>query len=140
MMTSALIQCDGADVPSEFGSVSWNKCEAISHRGGSPNLNLRLQNLSHALTSTIDSFAADLVRIAAYVYAADQSVRRGGQKDIYGKHWKRHFGMVVPVGEPGFWNGSGVRQQLEETLGFLSEDLWQFAFTQAEPDIPAVGS
>ncbi len=135
MMTSALIQCDGADVPSEFGSVSWNKCEAISHRGGSPNLSLRLQNLSHALISTIDSFAADLIRISAYVYAADQSVRRGGPTDIYVKHWKRHFGMVVPVSDPDFWNEANVRRQLEETLSFLSEDQWQFAFTQAEPDI-----
>ena len=134
MMKSALIECDGAEVPSEFASVSWDECKAISHRGRNPNLKLSLQNLSHALTATIDSFAADLVRIAAYVYAADQSVRRGGPKDIYGKHWKRHFGMVVPVSDPGLWNRSDVRQQLEETLSFLSEDQWQFAFTQAEPD------
>ena len=138
MLTSALIKCDGASVPSDFAPASsgvkeWDVHEVINHRGHNPNLKLSLQSLSHALTS-IDSFAADLVRIAAYVYAADQSVRRGGPKDIYGKHWKRHFGMVVPVSEPDFWNGSGVCQQLGETLGFLSDDQWRFAFIQAEPD------
>ena len=79
-MRCALVQCDGAAIPSELESTSWDIRETISHRGRNPNLNLRLQSLSHALTKTIDSFAADLVRIAAYVYAADQSVRRGGGK------------------------------------------------------------
>ena len=134
MMTSALVQCDGAAIPPELESAAWDVREAIGHKGGNPNLSLRLQNLSHALTSTIDSFAADLVRIAAYVYAADQSVRRGGERDVYVKHWKRRFGIVVPVSDPDFWNEANVREQLGETLSFLSEDQWQFAFTQAEPD------
>jgi hypothetical protein len=134
-VTRALFQCDGAPISSAFESVEWQVHDQINHQGSSATLNLRLENLSHALLATIEARAADLVRIAAYVYAADQTMSRGGPADVYGRHWRRHFGMAMPVNDPGFWNGDEVRAQLGSTLAFLSDDTWEFSFSEARPDV-----
>lgn len=133
-MTSTLFQCDGAILPAAFESAAWEIRDCINYQGPAATLNLRLENLSHALLAIINARAADLVRIAAYVYAADQSVSRGGPADVYGKRWRRHFGMAVPVSDPNFWNRDDVCSQLKATLEFLSDDLWEFSFSQAVLD------
>ncbi len=73
----------------------------------------------------------DLVRIAAYAYSADQMVSRGGPSDIYGRDWRREFILCAPVSDPDFWAASAVRDALQETLGFVSDDVWRFHFTKA---------
>jgi hypothetical protein len=103
-VTSALFQCDGATIPAAFESAAWEIRDCVNCQGPAATLNLRLENLSHALLATIHARATDLVRIAAYAYADDQSVSRGGPADVYAKRWRRHFGMAVPVRDPGFWN------------------------------------
>ena len=132
-MTQFLVLCDDSPLPDGYtGGVSTTM--EIRHRGRDPDLNLRIQNLSHALLATVDNRAADLVRIASYVYAVDQSVRRGGPKDVYGRDWQRQFLMSIPVTDPSFWNTAEVKDLLSETLFFLSEDRWEFYFTQVLPD------
>lgn len=133
-MTTALFQCDGATLPDAFESATWDIRERINSKGPAATLNLRLENLSHALLATIHARAADLVRIAAYVYAADQSVSRGGPADVYAKRWRRHFGMAIPVSDPSFWNRDDICSQIKITLEFLSDDVWEFSFSQAVPD------
>lgn len=135
-MTSALFQCDGGEIPISFRSHQWDRAEQITYRGQTPNLSLRLDNLSHNLLQLLDSTATDLVRVAAYVYAADQFISRGGPTDIYGQGWSRHFGMVIPVNDPDLWNAPAVRSALTETLYFLSDDRWEFAFASASQEDP----
>jgi 7-cyano-7-deazaguanine synthase in queuosine biosynthesis len=134
-VTRALFLCDGAAMPTAFESVKWQSRDQINHQGPSATLNLRVENLSHALLARIDARAADLVRIGAYVYAADQSISRGGPKDVYGAHWRRQFGMAIPVGDPAFWNRADVAAQLAMTLNFLSDDTWEFSFSEARPGV-----
>lgn len=43
--------------------------------------------------------------------------------------------MSVPVSDPEFWNSEPIRSHLGATLGFLSDDRWDFAFSQAAPYI-----
>lgn len=130
----ALVRCDGAPIPPALRRQQWDICESVNQHGPLADTNLRLQNLSHALLARVEERAADLVRLAAYVYAADQLVSRGGLKDVYGRHWQREFMLVVPVGEPRFWNLDEVRARLGRVLSFLSGDRWHFFFCQGDPE------
>lgn len=112
----------------------WDTSEKLSSRGADPNLNLRIHSPSHALLSTVDASAADLVRIASYVYASDQAVSRGGEADAFDDDWERDFTLCVPVSDPDFWHGKEVLAGLVETLRFLSGDRWFFEFTKTAPE------
>jgi 7-cyano-7-deazaguanine synthase in queuosine biosynthesis len=132
-MRRVAFRCDGAPLPRAWKDVPWDREAPINHWGPRANLNLRLQNLSHALLGQVAARADDLVRIAAYVYAADQSVSRGGPADVYGTQWRRHLAMSIPVSDPDYWNQPPVVAQLQAILSFLSEDRWEFTFVRAEP-------
>lgn len=132
-MSRALVQCDEAPIPTSLEQETWDVREHIRHRSGDPDLNLLIENLSHACLHTVDRHASDLVRIAAYVYAADQIVRRGGMKDVYGKHWRREFSLVIPVSDSDFWMQEQLCLQLEAMLAFLTDDGWHFYFTSGVP-------
>lgn len=133
-MPRALFQCDEAVVPASWNALEWDTRERLNHRTGERDLNLVIENLSHACLRTVDDHAADLVRIAAYVYGADQVVPRGGSKDVYGRHWRREMSLAIPVSDPQFWNQDTVKSQLEGLLSFLTDDLWQFAFSRGTPE------
>ncbi|MCH8804496.1 MAG: hypothetical protein IH986_00215, partial [Planctomycetes bacterium] len=75
-----------------------------------------------------------MVRIAAYVYGADQLVSRGGDADVHGDKWERDLALCVPVSDPDFWRNKEVRLRLEEVLRFLSGDRWTFDFSKATPE------
>ena len=126
--------CDGAPLPPDWDDGSWDYVDAINHEGPRADLNLRLQNLSHALLSQVSARAADLVRIAAYVYAADQSVNRGGSADVYGRQWRRGLALSIPVSDREYWNQPAVIDRLQSLLSFLSEDQWQFAFVDGQQE------
>ena len=130
-MAKVRIQCDGATIPSRWRNSSWDRTEEIRQWGHKADLTLRIENLTHALLTGVGGRATDLVRIASYAYAADQLVSRGGEADVYGRQWRREFAVCLPVNEPVFWNRAGIRRRLQETLSFLTEDRWDFAFSEA---------
>lgn len=132
-MKRALFRCDGALAPTSLGAKGWDVEGSLDHRGPQANLNLRIESPAHTLLASIEDRAADLVRIAAYVYAADQLVRRGGEADVHGDAWERIFTLCLPVSDPAFWADSQVAEGLEGALRFLSGDRWEFHFTQAAP-------
>ena len=71
----------------------------------------------------------DLTRIATYIYCADQAVKRGDvNEDVFGDEWRRSLFFRIPVHDPDFWNSQRVNNLLCTTLGFLSEDQYQFDF------------
>ena len=135
-MTRALFLCDGATVPREWRKLDWDAQYPINHRGtAKQTLNLRLQNLGETVLDNIEPRAADLVRIAAYAYAADLSVRRGGERDPYNRKWRRSLHLAVPVGDRDFWEAPDTSRRLSDALGFLSDDDWTFDFADAAPDL-----
>ncbi|MGV9764746.1 hypothetical protein [Micromonospora tulbaghiae] len=70
---------------------------------------------------------ADLVRLAALVYAADRSVTRRAN----GSSWsQRRFQLHIPVTDPDAWQAS--QAHWEALLGFLSGDAWSLAFHPAQ--------
>jgi hypothetical protein len=133
-MRQVLVGCDGAKVPASQLGPQAPLRRSLNHREPEANVNLRIQSPSSTLLTRVDARAADLVRIASYVYAADQSVSRGGEADVHGDDWKRQFTLYTPVSEPGFWNGESVSKPLGEVLAFVSDDTWNFHFTQASPE------
>ncbi len=130
---SILFLCDGAAKPAAWDGIPYDRELSLSYFGTKANLNLRIENLSHALLASIDDRAADLVRIASYVYAADQTVSRGGQKDIYGESWRRDMHLAIPVSDPKFWGEPGITSDLQDIIHFLSNDRWRFSFVSGIP-------
>ncbi len=130
--TRALIRCNRALVPTELDQQKWSYRRELGSVGPSPTLTLRVQSLAGTVISSINSHAADLVRIASFIYGADQSVSRGGIADVYGEDWRRHMALCIPVTEPGFWMQESVRSQITEVLTFLTDDDWEFHFCEAD--------
>src|SRR4051812_345348 len=92
------------------------------------DVHLKIEHLSRRLCSNLLPQAVDLVEIAAYVYAADQAIGRGGTKTFeYGCKWRRHVRFEIPVRKPDFWERPDVLDELCRTLGFLSDDDYEFS-------------
>jgi hypothetical protein len=95
-MRQVLVGCDGAKVPASQLGPQAPLRRSLNHREPEANVNLRIQSPSSTLLTRVDARAADLVSIASYVYAADQSVSRGGEADVHGDDWKRQFTLYTP--------------------------------------------
>lgn len=96
--------------------------------GDRPNVRLRLLDLRREMVREVPPAFQDLLEIAAYVYAADQAVRRGGRADETGAGWRRRLFFRVPVRDPDLWASPAVHDRLVSVLSFLSEDEYGFAF------------
>jgi hypothetical protein len=104
---------------------------------GRNDVHLRLEHLSQRLCANLPGVAVDLLEIAAYVYAADQAVTRGGRVEIeYGRRWRRHFRFEIPVRCLDIWRRADVHAALTEALSFLSDDDYEFNFTRLRTPPP----
>lgn len=132
-MKRVLVQCDEAALPLD---VRAEKRIALSlrHRGPKANLSIGIQTPSEALLAGLGERPRDLVRIAAYVYVADQSVSRSPPTDVYGDEWVRDFAVCIPVSDPDFWSQPAIHDALTAVLRFASGDRWRFIFTPASPE------
>ena len=126
----ALVVCDNAKASHALISDKYDQTIQLNHLGPNSDLNLRIENISHAVLQDVGNRATDFVRIASYIYVADQSLSRGGPTDIYGKHWRRDLSFAIPVQDANFWNQDHVKRLLVEVLSFLTEDNYHFEFTQ----------
>lgn len=98
-------------------------------------LNTQTQ-LAHGLSDTVrdllkqgiypSGLGADLVLIAALVYAADTRLSRGTESQ---DTWTREIRLMVPVVEFERWQS--VQGLLSETLNFLTGDRWRIDFRSA---------
>jgi hypothetical protein len=96
---------------------------------GRDDVHLRIDHITGAMCAGLPDVAADLVELASFVYAADQAVNRGGTKEFeYGRHWRRQFRFEVPVRRVDKWRQPEVVDVLAATLGFLSDDDYEFGF------------
>lgn len=107
----------------------------LSGRAGFGNITLRIEDVHTKMFRGVPPLFHDLLEIATYVYSADQAVRRGADDvDTFGNGWRRDLHFVVPVRNPDFWNRRDVREALCSTLGFLSDDQYQFDFVRLDQD------
>ncbi len=101
--------------------------------GKSKAVSLRIGHIRKSLVLRLPDVALDLIEIAAFVYAIDSSVSRGGLTDQkMGAKWHRSFRVSLPVRNLALWSNLQLKRTLEETLMFLSGDRFIFDFTQIE--------
>jgi 7-cyano-7-deazaguanine synthase in queuosine biosynthesis len=101
--------------------------------GPRANIRLRLDDIRRRLLDVEPTLLTDLAEIATYVFAADNSVRRGGVKfKNMGEAWRRSFRLVIAVRQPGTWREPQRLHTLREVLAFLTEDEWGFEFVELE--------
>ena len=130
MTEKHLILCGGAKLSSRNKAWRESKPIRLELGKGEKQLHLRLHHITRRLASQIPAIAIDLLEIATYVYAADQMVSRGGLKEFeYGTKWRRQFRLEIPVRLPDKWNDPKMISLLQETIGFLSDDDYEFHFT-----------
>ena len=106
--------------------------------GKHANVTLKISDISKTMAANIPPVLVDLLEIATYVYCADQATTRGaGNTKNYGAKWRRRFKFHIPVRVPDVWSSSPVLAALQGTLGFLSDDEYEFTFEELT-DPPAV--
>src|SRR3954453_17297047 len=101
MANEHLVLCGGAGPT--VRKRAWRKAPTLALRLGkkASDVHLGIEHFARQLCGRVPDVATDLLEIAAYVYAADQGVRRGGTKEFdYGERWCRHFRFVIPVRRP----------------------------------------
>lgn len=129
MQDKRYIICGGVDypVPQEF-----QKKMLRFHLYGKDDenkLTLDVQKMRTELFANINPRFQDLLNIATYVFATDQRVKRGQKQDqLFDNDWHRHFYFVIPVRELDFWNSDEVKNCLQATIGYLSDDTYEFEF------------
>ena len=126
-MNGALFLCDDARAPREWRD-KWPKTVVLNTTSRQAPLNFTLGDLEETFRGGLQGRALDLIRIATFALAADQSVSRGGNADPRLRAWHRRLGLVVPVDHPDFWSETNVLKALRACLGFLSDDDWDFRF------------
>lgn len=133
MQPEHLILCGGLASSGRDGA----RAHRLSITGVGKNIELRIEDISRTLVTNIPDVLTDLLELAAYVYCADGTVRRGGSTMArMGRDWRRRFRFVVPVRRPDVWSAAPISTLLIETLSFLSDDFYEFEFQQlADPPI-----
>lgn len=92
---------------------------------------LRIGDIRQNLYKEIPDRFHDLLEIATYVYCADQEAVRGQRNaETFGNYWRRHFHFIIPVRDLQFWRTDDVCNCLKQTLGFLSDDKYEFEFVE----------
>ncbi|VTU02517.1 unnamed protein product : Uncharacterized protein OS=Desulfovibrio aespoeensis (strain ATCC 700646 / DSM 10631 / Aspo-2) GN=Daes_1584 PE=4 SV=1: QueC [Gemmataceae bacterium] len=106
--------------------------------GGAEDVHLAVAQLTARMAATIPDASMDLLEVAAYVFAADQALTRGGTAAVdYGDAWRRRLRFVIPVRDPERWGRADVQLALRAALEFLTDDEYEFAFVRAtEPARP----
>ncbi len=115
-------------VPSIAAHASSKRLRFVME-GRNANIRLEIDAISDRLVKCIPTRFLDLLEVASYVFAADQACTRGGAGvDNVGARWRRDFEFHIAVRDADFWKSDETCRALEETLGFLSDDNYSFAF------------
>jgi 7-cyano-7-deazaguanine synthase in queuosine biosynthesis len=88
--------------------------------GDKKNVEIRLDNIEERIVANLSPIARDLLELAAVMYVADTSIKRG-KTDVYGQDWQRRIHVVMPVRQVRKWRKAG--QLLSELLTYLSGDV-----------------
>ncbi len=93
------------------------------------NINLKVTDISERMSATLPDVLLDLIEVATYVFCADQAIGRGTEYDT-GEKWRRSFDFFIPVRLPDLWSSDAVRTALIDVLSFLSDDEYDFSFSE----------
>lgn len=137
MAEKHLILCGGSRITRKLRSFDEKSIVRLDLGPGKNKVHLNLHHLTSKIVDHLPDVAVDLLEIATYVYAADRIVSRGGTKEFeYGVKWHRELHFEIPVRQPDLWNEPGMLALLKETIGFLSDDSYQFNFSKLASSKP----
>lgn len=124
------------DVPTEYADKTL-RYHLIGKEDHPRKVTLEIGDIRESMCKEVPDRFHDLLEIATYVYCADQETVRG-QRDAetFGSFWRRHFHFVIPVRDTQFWQSANVTERLAETLGFLSDDDYEFEFVEQKERVP----
>lgn len=109
----------------------------IRLNGADATFRLHADRIAAALVRPIEPRLQDLLDIAAYVFAADSSVSRGGPTGPdMGEEWHRKFDFRIPVRDAPFWSRPEVIAALTDAVTFLTDDIVGFSFSARAADEP----
>lgn len=137
-----LLCCNGAGPePSKLSGRGRRSIERLdlATYGAGKNVVLKMLDITDRMGERLPDVIVDLLELAVLVYAADQCCKRTpGRRFEYGRRWHRSLRFEVAVRRPDFWCRPEVIDALGETLDFLSEDDYEFAFHPAHepPRLP----
>jgi hypothetical protein len=135
MVTERAIVCGG--LTADRLPVEDDDPVRLSRFGDTPNVRLQIERVRRELARELPGVLLDLLDLAAYVYAGDQAVRRGGRRaDDLGASWRRRLFFRLPVREPDVWRDPETDALLKDVLGFLTEDEYLFDFRPWRGDRP----
>ncbi len=135
MPDPVLFLCNRARRP----ATGWEEAVTLSI-GGEGIVRFDHEALLRRLGSPVTNRMIDLVEIAAFVYAGDARVRRGGiTEPRQGAFWRRNFVFRIGVRDADFWGRQDVVDALVDLLGFLSDDDYTFEFEQVDRLAPHQG-
>ena len=130
MADPRLILCGGVDARGL--PRSWPRDDdpiRLRFGPGGRDVHFDVGEVACGVSAPLSDETADLVELAAYVYAADQAVGRGGAVEFeYGEKWRRDLRFVVPVRRPDLWSDPGVTAALADALGYVTDDRYEFRF------------
>ena len=132
-MNKAIIIADCAKPPSRLCDTD-NVIELCTY-GKNRNVRIEIDALRIGLLDEIPKRLDDLISIAAVVYSADTRVKRGTEKDVFSTKWNRDIKIFIPVHDQGFWD-TDIKNDLEDTLSFLTGDNWWFSFVKKDSSVP----
>jgi hypothetical protein len=117
--------CNGATLSRPVEDAKEHK---LDYLGDESNVVVKLaefvQNVFH-----LPEIILDLLEIAAYVFAADRSARRGDKYALEYHRWGRFMQFAVKVRKEEFWNREEIQNILSQTLAFMTGDReYKFEF------------
>jgi len=136
MKHERLILCGGASAPRGVRAEPLK----LDLWGGHPNVFLKIHNITDAVMKNPPAVLLDLLDMATYLYAGDQSVPRGGTRSFdYGDSWSRRLRYVIPLRKFKVWNRPAVKEALAELLAWMTDDEFEFSFPKYEkaPKLPS---
>ena len=105
--------------------------------GDKRNFSLESDKIQRAALRSLDPVMADLLDIAATVFAADGQVTRGGPSGSgMGQAWCRRFHFAIPVRKMDLWARKDVTIALQDLVEFMSGDAPSFEFVSRVLDVP----
>ena len=133
-MKANLFLCNGFS--SSLEKYSDYKIETLDAIGPEGNVNIKFDDISSKLFSSINNRSVDLLEIASYIYAADSGSSRGTgwSNDGCTENWSRNLEINISVRDYEFWNQSEIKSILHSILVFLSDDKYLINFSKLDKD------
>jgi len=141
MITPRLVLCSGIQVSDNDARRNGREVIELDALGHSANVYIRLEQVAKVFLKHLSPRLIDLIEIAAYIYSADCSTKRGTDwtQDNSVEAWGRDFHFVIPVRDVKFWRQTKVKDLLCRLLKLLADDTVKFDFESLIDSRPVQG-